>query len=73
MPSSPRSTVFEFKALTPEETVPAVERALALQQQRSSLPLSWEEEVPLAHRRRVRRGCPQGCQRCGAAVSVRQA
>ena len=33
-----RSTVFEFKALTPEETVPAVERALALQQQRSSLP-----------------------------------
>ena len=41
-----RSTVFEFKALTPEETVPAVERALALQQQRSSLPLSWEEEVP---------------------------
>ena len=32
-----RSTVFEFKALTPEETVPAVERALALQQQRSSL------------------------------------
>ena len=30
-----RSTVFEFKALTPEETVPAVERALALQQQRS--------------------------------------
>ena len=35
-----RSTVFEFKALTPEETVPAVERALALQQQRSSLPLS---------------------------------
>ena len=65
-----RSTVFEFKALTPEETVPAVERALALQQQRSSLPLSWEEEVP---RRRVRRGCPQGCQRCGAAVSVRQA
>ena len=35
-----RSTVFEFKALTPEETVPAVERALALQQQRSSLPPS---------------------------------
>ena len=64
-----RSTVFEFKALTPEETVPAVERALALQQQRSSLPLSWEEEVP----RLIAAGCPQGCQRCGAAVSVRQA
>ena len=48
-----RSTVFEFKALTPEETVPAVERALALQQQRSSLPLAWEEEVP----RLIAAGC----------------
>ena len=42
-----RSTVFEFKPLTPEETVPAVERALRIQQQRSALPFNWEGTVPL--------------------------
>lgn len=41
-----RSTVFEFKALTTEETVPAIERALAIVQGRSALPLDWEETVP---------------------------
>ena len=41
-----RSTVFEFKPLTPEETVPAVERALHIEQQRSSLPFTWEDSVP---------------------------
>lgn len=41
-----RSTVFEFKPLTPEETVPAVERALRIEQQRSSLPFAWEDSVP---------------------------
>lgn len=41
-----RSTVFEFKPLTPEETVPAVERALRIEQQRSSLPFTWEDSVP---------------------------
>ena len=41
-----RSTVFEFKALTAEETVPAIERALAIVQGRSALPLDWEETVP---------------------------
>ena len=42
-----RSTVFEFKAVPAEETEPAVLRALRIQQERSSLPLSWEEGVPL--------------------------
>ena len=41
-----RSTVFEFKALTAEETVPAIERALSIVQGRSALPLDWEETVP---------------------------
>ena len=41
-----RSTVFEFKALTAEETLPAVERALDIVRSRSPLPLTWEEEVP---------------------------
>ena len=42
-----RSTVFEFKAVPAEETEPAVLRALRIQQERSSWPLSWEEGVPL--------------------------
>ena len=42
-----RSTVFEFKAVPAEETEPAVLRALRIQQERSSLPFSWEEGVPL--------------------------
>ena len=41
-----RSTVFEFKALTAEETLPAVERALDIVRRRSPLPLTWEPEVP---------------------------
>ena len=61
-----RSTVFEFKALTPEETVPAVERALALQQQRSSLPLSWEEEVP----RIIAAGCGGDVRKAVNAVEL---
>ena len=42
-----RSTVFEFKQVTPEEVLPAVERALRIEQERSPLPLKWEEKVPL--------------------------
>ena len=42
-----RSTVFEFKAVAAKEAEPAVLRALKLLQQRSELPLSWEEGVPL--------------------------
>ncbi len=43
-----RSTVFEFKPLTPEEAMPAVERALHILAGRSALPLTWEEGVPRA-------------------------
>ncbi len=42
-----RSTVFEFKPLTPEEMLPAVERALSIEQQRSKLPFTWDEDVPM--------------------------
>jgi len=42
-----RSTVFEFKAVSAREAEPAVLRALKIQQERSELPLSWEEQVPL--------------------------
>ena len=41
-----RSTVFEFKPLSPEETLPAVERALRIEQERSGLPFTWEGSVP---------------------------
>ena len=41
-----RSTVFEFKAVSPEETLPAVLRALNILKERSELPLSWEDGVP---------------------------
>ena len=42
-----RSTVFEFKAVPAKEVEPAVLRALEIERQRSPLPLSWEEGVPL--------------------------
>ena len=41
-----RSTVFEFKQVSPEETLPAVHRALSILKERSELPLSWEDGVP---------------------------
>ncbi|MBR0313221.1 MAG: replication-associated recombination protein A [Oscillospiraceae bacterium] len=41
-----RSTVFEFKAVSPEETLPAVLRALNILKERSELPLRWEDGVP---------------------------
>ena len=41
-----RSTVFEFKALTPEDTLPAVNRALSIVKERSQLPFTWEATVP---------------------------
>ena len=46
-----RSTVFEFKPVTASDVRPAVERALALVQAESPLPLDWEEGVPdyIAH------------------------
>ena len=42
-----RSTVFEFKPVSPAEAESAVLRALEIQRQRSGLPLAWEEGVPL--------------------------
>ncbi len=42
-----RSTVFEFKSVTPQELLPAVERALGILKVRSELPLSWDEDVPM--------------------------
>ena len=46
-----RSTVFEFKPVTTQEVLPAVERALGVVRQESQLPLIWEEGVPdyIAH------------------------
>ena len=46
-----RSTVFEFKAVTAADVLPAVERALGIVQKESDLPLAWEEGVPdyIAH------------------------
>ena len=41
-----RSTVFEFKAVPPEETLPAVQRALHILKERAPLPLAWEDGMP---------------------------
>lgn len=41
-----RSTVFEFKAVSPAETERAVLRALEWERERSPLPLEWEAAVP---------------------------
>ena len=41
-----RSTVFEFKAVPPEEAERAVLRALELERERAALPLFWEADVP---------------------------
>lgn len=41
-----RSTVFEFKQVSPQEALGAVTRALGILQSRSELPLSWENGVP---------------------------
>lgn len=61
-----RSTVFEFKALTPEETLPAVERALSLVQQRSQLPFTWEDTVPMT----ICRGCGGDVRKAINAVEL---
>ena len=42
-----RSTIFEFKPVTAEEAAPAVERALRYLAERSQLPFTWEEGLPL--------------------------
>jgi len=40
-----RSTVFEFKSVAPEDTVPAIERAVDIMNSRRQAPLSLEEGV----------------------------
>ena len=63
-----RSTVFEFKALTPEETVPAVERALALQQQNGwARFVTMQDHYNLIYREEENEMLPL-CQRNGVAV-----
>lgn len=42
-----RSSVFEFKALSPEETLPAIQRALAIYNQEASEQVVFEEGVEL--------------------------
>ena len=61
-----RSTVFEFKALTPEETLPAVQRALKIEQERSGLPFSWEDSVPIT----VARACGGDVRKAINAVEL---
>jgi putative ATPase len=61
-----RSTVFEFKPLTPQEAVPAVERALQIVSGRSALPFTWEEDVPIT----VARACGGDVRKAINAVEL---
>ena len=61
-----RSTVFEFKPLTPQEAIPAVERALRIVSKRSSLPFAWEESLPLT----VARACGGDVRKAVNAVEL---
>ena len=61
-----RSTVFEFKPLTIEETIPAVERALHIEKERSPLPFDWAPDVPAA----VAAGCGGDVRKAVNAVEL---
>ena len=61
-----RSTVFEFKPLTAEEAIPAVERALEIVAKRSSLPFTWEDSVPMT----VARACGGDVRKAVNAVEL---
>ena len=61
-----RCTVFEFKPLTVEETIPAVERALRIEQKRSQLPFAWAEDVP----KTVAAGCGGDVRKAVNAVEL---
>ena len=61
-----RSTVFEFKPLTTEETAVAVARALEIVRSRSTLPVTWEEDVPLA----IAAGCGGDVRKAINAVEL---
>ena len=61
-----RCTVFEFKPLTVDETIPAVERALRIEQERSQLPFAWAEDVP----KTVAAGCGGDVRKAVNAVEL---
>lgn len=61
-----RSTVFEFKPLTPDEALPAVERALNIEAERSTLPFAWEETVPMT----ISRSCGGDVRKAINAVEL---
>ena len=61
-----RSTVFEFKSLTAEETLPAVLRALDKVAQRGDLPFTWEDTVPMD----IARGCGGDVRKAINAVEL---
>ena len=61
-----RSTVFEFKPLTVEDTIPAVVRALSIEKERSQLPFDWAEDVP----RTVAAGCGGDVRKAVNAVEL---
>ena len=61
-----RSTVFEFKPLTPEDALPAVERGLRIEQERSTLPFTWEEDLPMT----VARACGGDVRKAITAVEL---
>ena len=61
-----RSTVFEFKPLSVEDTIPAVERGLRIEQERSQLPFTREEDVP----RTVAAGCGGDVRKAINAVEL---
>ena len=61
-----RSTVFEFKPLTVEDTIPAVVRALSIEKEHSQLPFDWAEDVP----RTVAAGCGGDVRKAVNAVEL---
>ena len=58
--------MFEFKPLSVEDTIPAVERALRIEQERSTLPFTWAEDVP----RTVAAGCGGDVRKAVTAVEL---
>ena len=71
-----RSTVFEFKQITAEDALPAIDRGVDLLNERLGGNLVLEDGVGRgagAHRLRLRRGHPQGHERPGAALLRRPA
>ena len=61
-----RSTVFEFKPVAAEDVCPAVERGLMIQKERSSLPLEWEDPVPM----QIARACGGDVRKAINAVEL---